>query len=100
MADKTYQKTIPGTKTLLHISRLIHQEELEGLSTFKSSAIAVVGVTAVNLVTFEEVGVANVPGDCVVATSTDQQPGGSTKDWTGLMIFSGQIGMASLYRLP
>lgn len=100
MADATYQKKIPGTKTLPQIARLIHQEEMDFSSAFKDSEIAVIGAQTVNLVTFEEVDISEVPAECGLVPNGQAGPAGATKTWSGTMVASGQTGQVDMYRLP
>lgn len=99
MADTTYQKKIPGEKRLGDIGRLIHQEEMDSSSKFQSSEIAAIGPKVVNLVTFEEVDITEVPGECSVVGSGQNGPTGATKAWSGTMVASGKTRQIDLYRL-
>jgi len=99
MADNTYQKKIPGTKNLNQIALLIHQEEMDSSSAFKDSEIAVIGAQTVNLVTFTEVDITEVPTVCVLVQTGQPGPAGATKTWSGTMVASGQTGPVDMYRL-
>lgn len=99
MSDQTYQKTIPGTKNAVAISRLIHLEEMDALSSFQKSQLAAIEGKIANLITFEHTDDGSVPNECSVIPNGKTVPDEATKEWSGSMVVSGQTQSVDLYRL-
>jgi len=97
MPNPTYQISLPGATPFDDASRLIHQEELDGLSTFRNCVI--VAAEKRNQLTFERVGVLNTPDECRIVKLDAQAPAGAKKVWTGKMLLSNQAASVDFYRL-